>query len=66
MDNIPNLKRADIEQYLSVLEHVRDSGLLERFDVDINARLTDVQDRVREVAAHYYELKLQELQAAPG
>ncbi|KAJ7686809.1 hypothetical protein B0H17DRAFT_939979 [Mycena rosella] len=68
MDSIPNLKPAEIEPFLAVLEHVRDSGLLERFgfDLDINARLADVQAQVRQVALRWYGLKLQELQAAPG
>ncbi|KAJ7452163.1 hypothetical protein B0H11DRAFT_2074617 [Mycena galericulata] len=68
MDSIPNLKPSEIEPFLSVLEHVRDSGLLERFgfDLDINARLADVQAQVRQVALRWYGLKLQELQSAPG
>ncbi|KAF5376074.1 hypothetical protein D9615_007711 [Tricholomella constricta] len=66
MDALPNLKRSEIEPYLAVLEQVRDSGLLERFNVDISARLGDVQERVRSMAAHFYELKMQELQQAPG
>ncbi|KAJ6524576.1 hypothetical protein B0H19DRAFT_972064 [Mycena capillaripes] len=68
MDSIPNLKPSEIEPFLSVLEHIRDSGLLERFgfDLDINARLADVQAQVRQVALRWYTLKLQELQSAPG
>ncbi|KAK1226000.1 hypothetical protein PQX77_000667 [Marasmius sp. AFHP31] len=66
MDALPGLKPVDIELYLHVLEHVRDSGLLERFDLDINARLADVKDKIRQMATQYYENKLQELQAAPG
>lgn len=66
MDNLPNLKPSDIEPYLTILEHVRDSGLLERFDVDIGARMKDVQERVQQVAAEFYDLKMQELAAAPG
>ncbi|KAG7087446.1 hypothetical protein E1B28_013412 [Marasmius oreades] len=66
MDALPNLKPADIELYLYVLEHVRDSGLLERFDLDISARLADVKDKIKQVAAQHYDNKLQELQAAPG
>lgn len=66
MDALPNLKRADVDPYLNIIEHVRDSGLLERFDVDISARLADVQNRVREVADICYQEKLQELQSAPG
>ncbi|KAG6812915.1 hypothetical protein H0H92_015467 [Tricholoma furcatifolium] len=66
MDGIPNLKSSEIEPYLSILEQVQGSGLLEHFDVDINARLTDVQHRIREVSAQFYEFKMQELQKAPG
>ena len=66
MDALPNLKPSEIEPYLSVLEHVRDSGLLERFDVDISARLTDVQERIRQVSALFYDSKMQQLQASPG
>ncbi|KAG5652062.1 hypothetical protein H0H81_006459 [Sphagnurus paluster] len=66
MDAMPNIKPSEIEPYLAVLEQVRDSGLLERFNVDISARLGDVQERVRQVSAHFYELKMQELQKAPG
>jgi hypothetical protein len=66
MDAIPNLKPSEIQPYLSILEYIRNSGLLDRFDVDIGARLLDVQEHVRQVAAHFYELKMQELRAAPG
>ncbi|PBK71924.1 hypothetical protein ARMSODRAFT_954745 [Armillaria solidipes] len=66
MDDLVKLKPSDIEPYLSVLEHVRDSGLLERFDVDINVRLSDVQERIRQVAGEFYERKMQELSSAPG
>lgn len=66
MDTLPNLKPSEIEPFLSVLEHVRDSGLLEQFDVDINARLADIAERIRQVSAHFYEVKMQELQATPG
>ncbi|KAG5646183.1 hypothetical protein DXG03_004236 [Asterophora parasitica] len=66
MDALPNLKPSEVEPYLAVLEQVRDSGLLERFNVDISARLADVQERIRQVAAHFYELKMQELQKSPG
>ncbi|KAF8999791.1 cytoplasm protein [Cyathus striatus] len=66
MDSLPGLKPSEIEPYLVVLEHVRDSGLLDQFDVDVGARMTDVQDRAKEVCAHWYDLKMQELQSAPG
>jgi hypothetical protein len=66
MDAIPALKPSDIEPYLSILEHVQDSGLLDRFDVDIGARLLDVKEHVRQVSATYYEGKMRELQSAPG
>ncbi|OBZ74653.1 Uncharacterized protein C11E3.02c [Grifola frondosa] len=66
MDALPNIKASDIAPYLSVLETVRESGLLERYDVDVAARVSDIQEQVRNVAARYYAQKSQELHAAPG
>ena len=68
MDGIPSVKPSEVEPFIQVLEHIRDSGLLERFgfDLDINARMTDIQNQVRQVAMRWYGLKLQELQSAPG
>ncbi|CAL1698172.1 unnamed protein product [Somion occarium] len=66
MDAIPHLKPSEIAPYLHVLEVVRDSGLLERFDVDVTARLQDVQDQIRSVSARFYDEKNRELHSAPG
>lgn len=66
MDAIPALKPSEIEPYLSILEHVQDSGLLDRFDVDIGARLLDVKEHVRQVSTTFYEAKMRELQSTPG
>lgn len=66
MDNLPNLKPAVIEPYMQILEIVRDSGLLERFDVDVSARMTDVQQQIRSVSGRWYDEKNRELHAAPG
>jgi len=66
MESLPNLKNSEIQPFLSVLETVRDSGLLERFDVDIHARFNDVEQQVRRVSGNYYETKIQQLQSAPG
>ncbi|KAI0790251.1 hypothetical protein BC629DRAFT_1622278 [Irpex lacteus] len=66
MDNLPNLKPADVEPYLQILEIVRDSRLLERFDVDVTARMADVQEQIRSVSGRWYDEKKRELYAAPG
>jgi hypothetical protein len=66
MDTLPNLKPAEVEPYKSILEHVQGSGLLQRFDVDVAARLADIQERIREIANRYYITKMEELQATPG
>jgi len=66
MENIPNLKPSEIQPYMLVLEQIKDTGLLEQFDVDINARMSDVAQRARQMAEAFYETKMQELQAAPG
>ncbi|KXN90433.1 hypothetical protein AN958_04302 [Leucoagaricus sp. SymC.cos] len=66
MEALPNLKPADVSPYVAVLEKIRDSGLLERTDIDIPARMGDIQERTRQVTAQWYEAKMGELQAAPG
>ncbi|TRM60034.1 hypothetical protein BD626DRAFT_549942 [Schizophyllum amplum] len=66
MDALPDLKKADIAPYLAVLEQLQESGLLERFEVDVQARMGDIQERIRQVAQHYYEFKTQEFHAEPG
>ncbi|KIY65186.1 hypothetical protein CYLTODRAFT_357221 [Cylindrobasidium torrendii FP15055 ss-10] len=66
MDGLPNIKAADINPFVSILEHIRDSGLLERFDVDIGARFRDIQDRIRQIAATVYDEQFQELTSQPG
>ena len=66
MDALPGLKPADIEPYLHILEVVRDSKLLERFDVDITARITDVEEQIRSVSGRWYEEKNREIHSGAG
>ena len=66
MDAIPSLKPADIEPYLQILEVVRDSKLLERFDVDMTARMTDVQEQIRSVSGRWYEEKNRDIHSGAG
>lgn len=66
MESLPNLKKSEVEPFLFVLDTVQESGLLDRFDVDLVARLTDMEEQIRTVSAHWYEFKIHELQSAPG
>jgi hypothetical protein len=66
MEVLPDLKKEDILHFLDVLAQVKESGLIERFDVDIIARVQDVKDRVRVVGGHWYQSRTQELQSTPG
>jgi hypothetical protein len=66
MDAIPNLKASDIIPYVELLQQLRDSGLLERTDIDVTARTLDIQERIRQVSAQWYETKMGNLLAAPG
>lgn len=66
MDALPNLKPSDVGPYLSILEIVRDSGLLERFDVDVTARISDVQEQIRSVAGRWYDEKNRDLHSGAG
>lgn len=66
MESVPNLKPSEIAPYVHILETVQESGLLEQYDVDVTARMNDVQEQVRSVAVRYYEQKRRELREAPG
>jgi len=66
MDALPNLKTAEVEPFISILDHVRGSGLLQRFDVDVATRVADIQERIRQISNNHYTTKMEELQAAPG
>ena len=66
MDSIPNLKPSEIQFYLNVLENVRDFGLWERFDIDVEAQVRDVRAKIRQVAEKWYEEAVREKQAQPG
>ncbi|KAH8079789.1 hypothetical protein BXZ70DRAFT_901581 [Cristinia sonorae] len=66
MDNIPAIKPSDVNPYLEILETIQASGLLARFDVDISARIQDIQEQVKSVAARVYDEKNRELHSAPG
>ena len=54
------------EPYLQILEVVRDSKLLERFDVDMTARMTDVQEQIRSVSGRWYEEKNRDIHSGAG
>lgn len=66
MESIPNLKVSEIQPYLHVLDHVRESGLLTRFEADMSVRLSDLEDHVKGLSEQYYHKKIQQLQATPG
>lgn len=66
MDGIPQLKEVEVEPFVVIIETVRDSGILGQFELDISARLADVEERVKVVAADWHDRTLQDLQSAPG
>lgn len=66
MEHIPNIKVSEIQPYLNILDHVRESGLVTRYEADISARLSDIEDRVRGLSEEFYQTKIQQLQATPG
>ena len=66
MEMLPDLKKEDILHYLDVLAQVKETGLLERFDVDIIARVQDIKERVGMVGLNWYQGRIQELQSTAG
>jgi hypothetical protein len=47
MEAIPQLKASEIKPYLQILESIQDNHLLQRFEVDIQARIEDVKEQVK-------------------
>ncbi|OAX37692.1 hypothetical protein K503DRAFT_801051 [Rhizopogon vinicolor AM-OR11-026] len=66
MDGLPNLKLSAVQPYLTIIDHIRESGLIDRFEADISARLSDLTSRIQDVSFQYYQEKMESLQAAPG
>lgn len=58
MDQLPSLKPSDIEHFLTVLDHVTESGLLDKFNLDVVARFEDIRDHARQMAAAWYDGKM--------
>ncbi|KAG8934303.1 hypothetical protein FRC01_003816 [Tulasnella sp. 417] len=65
LEDITKLKPEKIAPYVQVLEAVQESGLVERYKADIDARLNDLADRVRVQAVHQYTDKNYELMSNP-
>ena len=66
MEAIPQLKASEIKPYLQILESIQDNHLLQRFQVDIQARVEDVKEQVKISADAGYHKKFKELESRPG
>lgn len=66
MESLPRLKPSEIHPFLSILETVKESHLLQRFDVDITARILDIKEQVKAAAQRHYDTKWKELVSVPG
>lgn len=66
MEAVPQLKASDIKQYLQILESIQDAHLLQRFEVDIQARIEDVKEQVKISADAGYHKNFKELEGRPG
>lgn len=58
MDQLPSLKPSEIEHFLTILDHVTDSGLLDKFDLDVAARFEDIRGHARQASAAWYDAKM--------
>jgi hypothetical protein len=66
MDALPNLKQGEVAPFVGVLQHVRESGLLARFDADMAARVADIEARAHERALEAVHTKLEALREEGG
>ena len=56
MDQLPSLKPSKIEHFLTILDHVTDSGLLDTFDLDVAA---DIRGHARHMSGAWYDAKME-------
>ena len=66
MEAIAQLKASEIHPYLRILESIQDNHLLQQFELDIQARIEDVNNRVKISADSGYRRKFEELEGQPG
>jgi hypothetical protein len=64
LENFGNISQEDVYPYLTILEKIRESGLMGRYDVDVTARVADIAERVHEIAVVQYNTKSKELASA--
>ncbi|KAG0706226.1 hypothetical protein DFH29DRAFT_902754 [Suillus ampliporus] len=64
LDALPNLKVSGVQPYLTILDHVRESGII-GFEADISARSSDLTTRIQDASVQYYQEKMRYLQASP-
>jgi hypothetical protein len=66
LEAIPQVGASEIKPHLQILESIQDNRLLQRFEVDIKARIEDVKEQVKVSADAGYHKKFKELEAKPG
>lgn len=66
MEAVPQLKASEVKPHLLILESIQDHHLLQRFEVDIQARIEDVKEQVKISADAGYHKKFKELESRPG
>ncbi|KDQ16952.1 hypothetical protein BOTBODRAFT_619876 [Botryobasidium botryosum FD-172 SS1] len=66
VDNLATLKYDHVAPFVTVLEQIQESGLLDRYQVDVSARIQDFVDKIKVVAVHQYTDKMSELASQGG
>jgi len=66
LEAVPQVKASDIKPYLQILGSIQDNRLLQRFEVDIQARIEDVKEQVKISADAGYHKTFKELESRPG
>lgn len=63
---IPQIRVSEIKPFIHILESIQDCRLLQRFEVDIQARVEDVKEQVKISADAKYQEKFKELEGQSG
>lgn len=64
--SLSSLKPSEIGPFINIIETVQETGLLARFDVDIQSRVESIREKIRELSEQAYLEKAKELFSAPG
>jgi len=66
LEALPDLKPDAVSPFLDILDAVQASDALKRYNVDLDARVAELEERARTLSIHYYTDRKNDMFAQPG